>query len=58
MVFHELPFSKALQQSQLLKTMSHSRQPSDSSVDRFTAKEDAAEAGEHENKVRSSHSGQ
>uniref|UniRef100_A0A803WEB9 Huntingtin n=1 Tax=Ficedula albicollis TaxID=59894 RepID=A0A803WEB9_FICAL len=50
MVFHELPFSKALQQSHLLKTMSHSRQPSDSSVDRFTSKEDAADAGDHENK--------
>lgn len=56
MVFHELPFSKALQQPHLLKTMSHSRQPSDSSVDRFTSKEDAADAGDHENKVRSSHS--
>uniref|UniRef100_A0A8D2MJV1 Huntingtin n=1 Tax=Zonotrichia albicollis TaxID=44394 RepID=A0A8D2MJV1_ZONAL len=41
---------EALQQSHLLKTMSHSRQPSDSSVDRFTSKEDAADAGEHENK--------
>uniref|UniRef100_A0A8U8AUU7 Huntingtin n=1 Tax=Geospiza parvula TaxID=87175 RepID=A0A8U8AUU7_GEOPR len=52
MIFHELPFSKALQQSHLLKTMSHSRQPSDSSVDRFTSKEDATDAGDHENKVR------
>ncbi|RMC14400.1 hypothetical protein DUI87_09496 [Hirundo rustica rustica] len=42
--------SLALQQSQLLKTMSHSRQPSDSSVDRFTSKEEAADAGDHENK--------
>ncbi|XP_064509431.1 huntingtin isoform X2 [Pseudopipra pipra] len=42
--------SLALQQPHLLKTMSHSRQPSDSSVDRFTSKEDAAEAGDHENK--------
>ncbi|XP_041258434.1 huntingtin isoform X3 [Onychostruthus taczanowskii] len=42
--------SLALQQSHLLKTMSHSRQPSDSSVDRFTPKEDAADAGDHENK--------
>uniref|UniRef100_A0A8C5NKG6 Huntingtin n=1 Tax=Junco hyemalis TaxID=40217 RepID=A0A8C5NKG6_JUNHY len=41
---------EALQQSHLLKTMSHSRQPSDSSVDRFTSKEDTADAGEHENK--------
>ncbi|XP_032540789.1 huntingtin isoform X2 [Chiroxiphia lanceolata] len=42
--------SLALQQPHLLKTMSHSRQPSDSSVDRFTSKEDATEAGDHENK--------
>ncbi|NWS21733.1 HD protein, partial [Pachyramphus minor] len=42
--------SLALQQPHLLKTMSHSRQPSDSSVDRFTSREDAAEAGDHENK--------
>ncbi|XP_030915927.1 huntingtin, partial [Geospiza fortis] len=42
--------SLALQQSHLLKTMSHSRQPSDSSVDRFTSKEDATDAGDHENK--------
>ncbi|NXF79169.1 HD protein, partial [Sclerurus mexicanus] len=42
--------SLALQQPHLLKTMSHSRQPSDSSVDRFTSKEDAADASEHENK--------
>ncbi|NXF09243.1 HD protein, partial [Smithornis capensis] len=42
--------SIALQQPHLLKTMSHSRQPSDSSVDRFTSKEDTADAGDHENK--------
>uniref|UniRef100_A0A8C3JUD9 Huntingtin n=1 Tax=Calidris pygmaea TaxID=425635 RepID=A0A8C3JUD9_9CHAR len=42
--------SIALQQPHLLKTMSHSRQPSDSSVDRFTSKEDAADPGDHENK--------
>ncbi|XP_030306272.1 huntingtin [Calypte anna] len=42
--------SIALQQPHLLQTMSHSRQPSDSSVDRFTSKEDAAEPGDHENK--------
>uniref|UniRef100_A0A8C0ZK08 Huntingtin n=1 Tax=Cyanistes caeruleus TaxID=156563 RepID=A0A8C0ZK08_CYACU len=41
---------EALQQSHLLKTMSHSRQPSDSSVDRFTSKEDSADAGDHESK--------
>ncbi|NWV40936.1 HD protein, partial [Grantiella picta] len=42
--------SLALQQPHLLKTMSHSRQPSDGSVDRFTSKEDATDAGDHENK--------
>ncbi|KAF1415254.1 Huntingtin, partial [Spheniscus humboldti] len=42
--------SIALQQPHLLKTISHSRQPSDSSVDRFTSKEDAADPGDHENK--------
>ncbi|XP_010149238.1 PREDICTED: huntingtin, partial [Eurypyga helias] len=42
--------SIALQQPHLLKTTSHSRQPSDSSVDRFTSKEDAADPGDHENK--------
>lgn len=57
MVFHGLPFSKALQQPHLLKTTSHSRQPSDSSVDRFPSKEDAADPADHENKVRNSHSG-
>ncbi|OXB75761.1 UNVERIFIED_CONTAM: hypothetical protein H355_013370 [Colinus virginianus] len=42
--------SVALQQPHLLKTMSHSRQPSDSSVDRFPSKEDAVEPIDHENK--------
>ncbi|XP_035403234.1 huntingtin isoform X2 [Cygnus atratus] len=42
--------SMALQQPHMLKTTSHSRQPSDSSVDRFTSKEDAADPGDHENK--------
>ncbi|XP_075276530.1 huntingtin isoform X3 [Opisthocomus hoazin] len=42
--------SIALQQPHLLKTICHSRQPSDSSVDRFTSKEDAADPGDHENK--------
>lgn len=42
--------SIALQQPHLLKTMSHSRQPSDSSVDRFPSKEDAVEPIDHENK--------
>jgi len=57
MVFNGLPFFKALQQPHLLKTICHSRQPSDSSVDRFTSKEDAADPGDHENKVRNNHSG-
>lgn len=42
---------EALQQSHLLKNMGHSRQPSDSSVDRFVSKEET-ELGDHENKVR------
>ncbi|XP_006128324.1 huntingtin isoform X5 [Pelodiscus sinensis] len=42
--------SLALQQPHLLKNMGHSRQPSDSSVDRFMAKEEAVESGDHENK--------
>ncbi|XP_074848498.1 huntingtin isoform X2 [Carettochelys insculpta] len=42
--------SLALQQPHLLKNMSHSRQPSDSSVDRFMAKEEAVESGDHESK--------
>nr|XP_056711144.1 huntingtin [Euleptes europaea] len=40
----------ALQQSHLLKSMGHSRQPSDSSMDRFSSKEET-EPGEHENKL-------
>ncbi|XP_009876670.1 PREDICTED: huntingtin-like, partial [Apaloderma vittatum] len=42
--------SLALQQPHLLKTISHSRQPSDSSVDRFTSKEDATDPSDQENK--------
>ncbi|NWJ09418.1 HD protein, partial [Crypturellus undulatus] len=42
--------SVALQQPHLLKTTSHSRQPSDSSVDKFTSKEDAVDPGDHETK--------
>ncbi|XP_038255130.1 huntingtin isoform X2 [Dermochelys coriacea] len=42
--------SLALQQPHLLKNMGHSRQPSDSSVDRFMTKEEAVESGDHENK--------
>uniref|UniRef100_A0A8C3I2J3 Huntingtin n=1 Tax=Chrysemys picta bellii TaxID=8478 RepID=A0A8C3I2J3_CHRPI len=40
--------SLALQQPHLLKNMGHSRQPSDSSVDRFMAKEEAVESVDHE----------
>ncbi|XP_068132416.1 huntingtin isoform X2 [Hyperolius riggenbachi] len=39
-----------LNQSHLLKTMGHSRQSSDSSVDRFVTKEDVVEPGDLENK--------
>ncbi|XP_050803209.1 huntingtin isoform X2 [Gopherus flavomarginatus] len=42
--------SLALQQPHLLKNMGHSRQPSDSSVDRFMAKEETVESVDHENK--------
>ncbi|XP_063313793.1 huntingtin [Pelobates fuscus] len=42
--------SLGLNQSHLLKTMGHSRQSSDSSVDRFVAKEDAVDPGDLENK--------
>lgn len=42
---------EALQQSHLLKSVGHSRQPSDSSVDRFVMKEET-EPSDHENKVR------
>uniref|UniRef100_A0A8D0L1P4 Huntingtin n=1 Tax=Sphenodon punctatus TaxID=8508 RepID=A0A8D0L1P4_SPHPU len=40
----------ALQQPHLMKNMGHSRQPSDSSVDRFISKEEAVEPVDHENK--------
>ncbi|XP_040191278.1 huntingtin isoform X2 [Rana temporaria] len=39
-----------LNQSHLLKSMGHSRQSSDSSVDRFVTKEDVVEPGDLENK--------
>uniref|UniRef100_A0A8C4VMP2 Huntingtin n=1 Tax=Gopherus evgoodei TaxID=1825980 RepID=A0A8C4VMP2_9SAUR len=42
--------SLALQQPHLLKNMGHSRQPSDSSVDKFMAKEETVESVDHENK--------
>lgn len=43
---------EALQQVHLLKSMGHSRQPSDSSVDKFMSREEAADPGDQENKVR------
>lgn len=43
---------EALQQAHLLKSMGHSRQPSDSSVDKFVSRDEAAEPGDQENKVR------
>lgn len=43
---------EALQQAHLLKSMGHSRQASDSSVDKFVSREEAAEPGDPENKVR------
>ncbi|XP_063780391.1 huntingtin isoform X3 [Pseudophryne corroboree] len=43
--------SLGLNQSHLLKTMGHSRQSSDSSVDRFVTKEEMVEPGDLENKL-------
>lgn len=42
--------SLALQQAHLLERMGHSRQPSDSSVDKFVSKDEVAEAGDPESK--------
>ncbi|XP_070228886.1 huntingtin isoform X1 [Bos mutus] len=42
--------SIALQQAHLLKSMGHCRQSSDSSVDKFVSREEAAEPGDPENK--------
>ncbi|EPQ20419.1 Huntingtin [Myotis brandtii] len=42
--------SAALQQAHLLKSMGHSRQPSDSSVDRGVSREDATDPGDQDNK--------
>ncbi|XP_052497673.1 huntingtin [Budorcas taxicolor] len=42
--------SIALQQAHLLKSMGHSRQASDSSVDKFVSREEAAEPGDPESK--------
>ncbi|KAK2115301.1 hypothetical protein P7K49_005927 [Saguinus oedipus] len=42
--------SMALQQAHLLKNMSHSRQPSDSSVDKFVSRDEVTESGDRENK--------
>ncbi|ELR57297.1 Huntingtin, partial [Bos mutus] len=41
---------EALQQAHLLKSMGHCRQSSDSSVDKFVSREEAAEPGDPENK--------
>lgn len=43
---------EALQQAHLLRSMGHSRQASDSSIDKFVSKDEAAEPGDQENKVR------
>lgn len=43
---------EALQQAHLLQSMGHSRQPSDSSIDKFVSRDEAAEPGDPENKVR------
>ncbi|XP_073094066.1 huntingtin isoform X1 [Manis javanica] len=42
--------SVALQQAHLLKSMGHNRQPSDSSIDKFVSRDEAAELGDPENK--------
>uniref|UniRef100_A0A8C0PZF1 Huntingtin n=1 Tax=Canis lupus familiaris TaxID=9615 RepID=A0A8C0PZF1_CANLF len=42
--------SVALQQAHLLKSMGHSRQPSDSSIDKFVSRDEATETGDQENK--------
>ncbi|XP_012667730.2 huntingtin [Otolemur garnettii] len=42
--------SMALQQAHLLKNMGHSRQPSDSSIDKFVSRDEVAEPGDQENK--------
>ncbi|KAM8804110.1 huntingtin [Rhynchonycteris naso] len=42
--------SVALQQAHFLRSMGHNRQPSDSSMDRFVSREEAADPGEQENK--------
>lgn len=42
--------SLALQQAHLLERMGHSRQPSDSSIDKFVSKDEVAEAGDPESK--------
>ncbi|XP_053560168.1 huntingtin [Bombina bombina] len=47
---HFINTALGLNSSHLLKTMGHSRQSSDSSVDHFIAKEEAVEPGELENK--------
>lgn len=43
---------EALQQAHLLERLGHSRQPSDSSIDKFVSRDEATEPGDQENKVR------
>ncbi|KAM5271600.1 huntingtin [Ctenodactylus gundi] len=40
----------ALQRAHFLESMGHSRQPSDSSVEKFVSRDEAAEPGDHENR--------
>lgn len=42
---------KALQQAHLLERMGHSRQPSDSSIDKVVSRDEVAEASDPESKV-------
>ncbi|KAF6371843.1 huntingtin [Rhinolophus ferrumequinum] len=42
--------SLALQRAHLLSSMGHNRQPSDSSIEKFVSREEAAEPGDQENK--------
>lgn len=47
----DLSVFEALQRAHLLSSMGHSRQPSDSSIEKFVSREEAAEPGDQENKV-------
>uniref|UniRef100_A0A8C4L8R7 Huntingtin n=1 Tax=Equus asinus asinus TaxID=83772 RepID=A0A8C4L8R7_EQUAS len=42
--------NSALQQAHLLERLGHSRQPSDSSIDKFVSRDEATEPGDQENK--------